>query len=257
MKFFLITIFLISFSAVSACDCVVYPFDHHYQQSDFIAVAKIINVDSSLHEKDQRDIEIEIITLYKGISVKKLKIENHLKTTCGIYTPLNSTWLIFANRNKEGTLSVGSCSRSVQLDSTAHPHFDAQSKSRFDASISRMLYVLEFLKEHPYTFTGTTNVIMSGNSWQDTSLKGFEEPANNFAAYELISEPGQTSNQIKTLKSFENKLLTESIKERLKTAKVYPYPKNTQADSAHKLLILFFFYAKEKEYPSFVSRYLH
>jgi hypothetical protein len=257
VKLFLITIFLISFSTALACDCVVSPFDQHYQQSDFIALAKIVNIDSSLHEQDKRDIEIEIITLYKGTVVTKLKVDNHLKTMCGLYTPLNSTWLIFANKNKEGILSFGYCSRSVQLTPTAHPYFDAQAKSRFDASVSRMLHVLEFLKKYQYTFTDTINVMVSGNSWKDTSLKGFEEQAYNFAAYELIFEPGQTSNQIKTLKSFENKLLAESIKERLKTAKVYSYSKNTKTDSTHKLLILFFFYAKEDAYPSFVSRYLH
>jgi hypothetical protein len=257
VKLFLITIFLISFSTVLACDCVVSTFDQHYQQSDFIAVVKIINIDSSLHEQNQRDIEIEIITLYKGMAVTKMKVDNHLKSMCGLYTPLNSTWLIFANKNNEGILSFGYCSRSVQLDTTAHPYFDALAKSRFDASISRMLHVLEFLKKYQHAFTRSTNVIVSENSWKDTTLKGFEEQAYNFAAYELIFEPGQTSNQIKTLKSFDNKLLTESIKERLKTAKVYPYQKNTQADSTHKLLILFFFYAKEDAYPSFVSRYLH
>lgn len=257
MKLFLITIFLISFSAVSACDCVVSTFDRHYQQSDFIAVAKITNIDSSLHEQDQRDIEIEIITLYKGIAVTKLKIDNHVKTMCGIYTPLNSTWLIFANRNQEGTLSFGYCSRSVQLDPTANPYFDALAKSRFDSSMSRMLRVLDFLKEYQNTFTVTTNVMVSENSWRDSSLKGYEEQAYNFAAYELVSEPGQTVNQIQTLKSFQNKQLTDTIKERLKKAKIYPYPKNAKADSPQKLLILFFFYAKEDTYPSFVSRYFH
>ncbi len=257
MKLFLITIFLISFSALSACDCVVFPFDQHYQQSDFIAVAKIINIDSSLHEQDQRDIEIEIITLYKGIAITKLKIDNHLKTMCGIYTPLNSTWLIFANKNKEGVFSFGDCSRSVQLNPIANPYFDALSKSRFEASISRMLHVLDFLKEHQNTFTVTTNVMISENSWRDSSLKGYEEQAYNFAAYELVFEPGQTINQIQTLKSFQNKQLTDTIKERLKKAKIYPYPKNAKADSPQKLLILFFFYAKEDTYPSFVSRYFH
>ena len=257
MKLFLITIFLISFSTVSACDCVVSTFDRHYQHSDFIAVAKITNIDSSLHEQDQRDIEIEIITLYKGIAVTKLKIDNHVKTICGIYTPLNSTWLIFANRNQEGTLSFGYCSRSVQLDPTANPYFDALTKSRFDSSMSRMLHVLDFLKEYQNTFTVTTNVMVSENSWRDSSLKGYEEQAYNFAAYELVSEPGQTVNQIQTLKSFQNKQLTDTIKERLKKAKIYTYPKNAKADSPQKLLILFFFYAKEDTYPSFVSRYFH
>jgi hypothetical protein len=257
VKLFLITIFLISFSAISACDCVVSSFDQHYQQSDFIAVAKITNIDSSLHQQDQRNIEIEIITLYKGIAVTKLKIDNHLKTMCGIYTPLNSTWLIFANRNQEGTLSFGYCSRSVQLDPTANPYFDALAKSRFDSSMSRMLHVLDFLKEYQNTFTATTNVMVSENSWRDSSLKGYEEQAYNFAAYELAFEPGQTVNQIQTLKSFQNKQLTDTIKDRLKKAKIYPYPKNTKADSPQKLLILFFFYAKEDTYPSFVSRYFH
>ena len=176
---------------------------------------------------------------------------------CGIYTPLNSTWLIFANRNQEGTLSFGYCSRSVQLDPTANPYFDALAKSRFDSSMSRMLHVLDFLKEYQNTFTVTTNVMVSENSWRDSSLKGFEEQAYNFAAYELVSEPGQTLNQIQTLKSFQNKQLTDTIKERLKKAKIYPYPKNAKADSPQKLLILFFFYAKEDIYPSFVSRYFY
>lgn len=236
---------------------MVSPFDQHYQQSDFIAVAKITNIDSSLHEQDQRDIEIEIITLYKGIAVTKLKIDNHVKTMCGIYTPLNSTWLIFANRNQEGTLSFGYCSRSVQLDPTANPYFDALAKSRFDSSMSRMLHVLDFLKEYQNTFTVTTNVMVSENSWRDSSLKGYEEQAYNFAAYELVSEPGKTVNQIQTLKSFQNKQLTDTIKERLKKTKIYTYPKNAKADSPQKLLILFFFYAKEDTYPSFVSRYFH
>lgn len=234
---------------------MVSTFDRHYQQSDFIAVVKITNIDSSLHQQDQRDIEIEIITLYKGIAVTRLKIDNHLKTMCGIYTPLNSTWLIFANRNQEGTFSFGYCSRSVQLDPTANPYFDAQSKSRFDASISRMLNVLEFLKKYQHSFSSETNIRVNESSRLDSSLKGFDEQAYNFAAYELIVEPEQTEHQIKTLKPFQNKVLTKSIQGHLKTAKVYPYSKEIPIRSAQRILILFFFYAKENVHPSFVSRF--
>jgi hypothetical protein len=234
---------------------VVSTFDRHYQQSDFIAVAKITNIDSSLHEQDQRDIEIEIITLYKGIAVTKLKIENHLNNNCGIYTPVNSTWLIFANKNKEGTLSFDYCSRSVQLDPITNPYYDALTKSRLEASISRMLKVLEFLKKYQHSFISKTNILVNESSRLDSSLKDLDEQAYNFAAYELIVEPGQAMHQIKTLKPFQNIVLTKSLEEHLKTAKVYPYPKDIQINSAQRILILFFFYAKEDIYPSFVSRY--
>lgn len=255
MKLFLIAICLISFSETSACSCITLPFDQHYQQSDFIAVAKITHIDSSLHEQDQRDIEIEIITLYKGIAVTKLKIDNHLKTMCGVYTPLNSTWLIFANKNKEGVFSFGDCSRSVQLDKLESRYYDTLSRSRFEASMSRMLHVLEFLKKYQHAFIRETNVQVYENSWSDSSLKGFDEQAYNFAAYELIVEPGQAEHQIKRLKPFQNEVLTKSIQGHLKTAKVYPYSKEIPIQSTQKILILFFFYPKEDVHPSFVSRF--
>lgn len=255
MKLFLVAILLITFSETSACSCITLPFDQHYQQSDFIAVAKISNIDSSLHERDQRDIEIEIITLYKGPMITKLKIDNHLRTNCGIYTPLNSTWLIFANKNKEGTFSFGDCSRSVQLDKVESRYYDTLSRSRFEASLSRMLNVLEFLKKYQNTFIRETNVQVHEKTWSDSSLKGFDEQAYNFAAYELIVEPEQTEHQIKTLKPFQNEVLTKSIQGHLKTAKVNPYSKEMPIRSAQRILILFFFYAKEDVHPSFVSRF--
>ena len=70
LLFFLILISKETFS----CSCINTPLLEKYQRSDFVAKIKITKVIQDENNKDYHDIDFELISIYKGESINKIKI---------------------------------------------------------------------------------------------------------------------------------------------------------------------------------------
>jgi hypothetical protein len=255
MKGLLTIIFTFLIAKTFACSCITVSFADQYLRSDFIAVAKIVSIYAGEANTYYSDIEIDIITLYKGNPVTKLKMENPLKSGCGVNAPVNSVWLIYAGKTADGGLAFNYCSAPIRLDQVEAAIYDDKYKIRHQEYVSRTFKLLNFLKEANLSLNAETTVWLNLNRKMFDSLKGYEEPAYNFSAFELLFNTGSELEEIKVLKEFNNKILAKQIKNGLTQATIKEYGKSPIEKKERRFLVLLFFYPPEKEYQSFVSYY--
>jgi hypothetical protein len=238
-----------------ACSCVTEPYAQQYQRADFIAVAKIISIDAVDKNTDYSDIEIDIITLYKGNPVTKLKMESHLKSGCGVNAPVNSVWLIYAGKTGDGSLAFDYCSDPIRLDQSEADIYDDKYKIKRQQFINRTFKLLGFLKEAKLSLDVETTAYLHFVRDTMNLLKGFEEPAYNFSAFELVFDKEMELEEVKVLKEFNNNMLAERLKRQLVQTTIKHHGKVPIEKKERRFLVLFFFYPPEEKYPSFISHY--
>ena len=252
MKWIVSIILVLLSQYALCCECVTIPFNLLYQKTDFIAKAKIIYVDTSEQNNQYRDIEIEILSLYKGQPTTALKINNHLNNDCGIYTPKNSIWLIFASYDINGILHFGICSGSIQIDKYKDLADSSFSKKYHERYLNRRLEVLEFLKNKEFNFVDKYDLMVNFDFPFLQDLKGFDVKSQIFAVYELTIRKDLSVKEVKPIMEFDNADLSNKMFDQLKTASirtrwVKEIPKET------KKLLIFFYYPAESGYKSFIS----
>lgn len=242
---------LISIEAFG-CSCAFTPLLEKHQRSQFIATAKIVKIVQDNKNEDYHDIDIELISLYKGESRNKLKVISVLNSSCSFFPSENTTWLIFASEDHKGFLSFGFCSGSEQIDRqfdlVKYPNLDLKYKKSMDVKLE----VLDFIKRKKIEVDNKFKLITSNYRICSDDLKGFNEKGR-FAVYELDVNQNLSIENIRILKRFKNKVLskklTACLRENLKmiTKNVNAIPEKT------KITLIYFYYSAEKENPSFVS----
>ncbi|MFZ2784949.1 MAG: hypothetical protein WAZ36_11145 [Sediminibacterium sp.] len=235
-----------------SCSCVNTPLLEKYQRSDFIATIKILKVIQDENNKDYHDIDFELINLYKGASINKLKIESVLNSSCSFLPSENTTWLVFASKDHNGFLSFGACSGSEQIDRefdlAKYPNLDVKYKK----SIDLKLKVLDFIKGNKLAIDNKFKLMPIDYRLCLDGLKGFNEK-DRFAVYELIVNRSLSIENIRILKRFNNKdlskKLTDCLRDNLKIT-----ARNVDAiPEKAKIIMIYFYYSAEKENPSFIS----
>lgn len=78
---FYILIFLLP-SGLFACSCASELVVNNFQKSQFVAKAKLIKITPDPANEDYHDAEIQIIELYKGEHLAKIKIASLRNTSC-------------------------------------------------------------------------------------------------------------------------------------------------------------------------------
>ena len=211
--------------------------------SDFIAKVKIKKIWLDSKNKKFHNIEIEVLDLYKGISTKKMKIYSAQMTSCAFLTPENTTWLVFASKDKDGILSFGFCSGSQNLDKNL-------------SSVQRKMQMLKYLKSQKISMTSKNNVAFVINSDSLKKFNGLTESKNNFALYEIVINKDLSIKSVKPIKEFQTNGINNEILEILKTkSKVYPRNRESAISEEEKIIIPLFYYPKEKNDKSFISPY--
>ncbi|MES2874576.1 MAG: hypothetical protein V4708_12700 [Bacteroidota bacterium] len=248
LLFFLMIISIRSFG----CTCGIIPLIDNYQHSDFIATAKILTVVQDASNKDYHDIEVALINVYKGTPIKKLKIHSWLMSSCAFLPDENTTWLIFASKNQEGSLIFGSCSGSVQVDRhfdlVQYPNLDIRYKN----SMNLKLDVLSFLHENKISSINKFDVGLIDSRICTEYLKGFIEK-NRFAIYEVDVNQDLTVGEVKVLKSFDNKNLSEMLTNCLQTNLQINTKNRKTIPEKTKLTIIYFYYPSDGKSPGFIS----
>lgn len=216
-KVFLLIIFFVATNIVSACVCGIESLLERYQRSDFIATAKILKIYPDRLDKDYHIIEIEISNIYKGNPITSLKIRSAFDSSCSFFTPEDSAWLIFASKEKDGELSFGRCSGSIQLDKKfdlkEYPNAIKDLNRKVEASLS----VLQFLKDNNIKDVNKYNLYVSSKINYMSDFKNFEGGSGDgIAIYELDVDKDLRINKIKALKKFDDNNLTKIIKKGVK-----------------------------------------
>lgn len=248
LLFFLMLIAKETFS----CDCIVTSLISKYEQSDFIATIKIFKVIKDENNKDYHDIDFELINLYKGTSINKLKIESELNSSCSFLPSENTTWLIFASKDHNGFLSFGACSGSEQIDRVfdliKYPNLDVKYKKIIDLKLE----VLDFIKENKLAVDNKFKLMPIDYGLCLDGLKGFIEK-DRFAVYELIVNRDLSIENIRILKRFNNKNLSKKLTVCLRNNLKITARNVDSIPEKAKIIMIYFYYSAEKENPSFVS----
>lgn len=253
-KLVVLFLFVIVSIEVFACKCSTPGLTDNFKNSEFVATAKIINIQPDTTNQDYHNIEIEIIDLYKGVAIKKLKIHSILNSSCSFYTEKNSTWLIFASTFNK-ILSFGFCSGSIQLDRkfdlAEYPNLDVNYKKTNDLKLE----VLKWLNQNNITLQNEFDVSVIRDVNCYNTLKGFKGKDKDFAVLEFeINEELKIGN-VKLDKKFKNAKLSKEI---LKCSKgdikishktLKTLPRKT------KLYAIYYFYPADPTNKSFVSNY--
>lgn len=254
IKKLLLCVLMLIAKETFSCDCVITPLLEKYSSSDFIATIKILKVIKDENNKDYHDIEFELINLYKGASVNKLKIESVLNSSCSFLPSENTTWLIFASKDHKGFLSSGACSGSEQIDRefdlVKYPNLDVKYKK----SIDLKLEVLEFIKSNKLADNNKFRLIPINHGLCLDGLKGFSEK-DKFAVYELIVNRNLSIKKIRILKGFTNKDLSKKLTVCLRdNTKITAKNVDVIPEKA-KIIVIYFYYSTDKGHPSFVSKW--
>jgi hypothetical protein len=156
---------------------------------------------------------IEIISLYKGEHLSKIKILSSLKSSCSFLPVENSTWIIFAQR-WQGMLSFGSCSGSRDIGE----NFDAvqypDAAKNYRNSIKLTEGVLSFLGEHRMFNPNPADLFAFDT--EINALKGYKNK-NSFAVFQVDVDSKRSVTAVKQLEKFQNGKLNKLVLKSLKT----------------------------------------
>ena len=243
MKTLIVIFSLFISNSVFACSCASMNLNERISSSDFIAKAKIKKIWIDNKDKYLHNIEIEILDLYKGIATRKLKIYSAQMTSCSFFTPQNTTWLIFASKDKDGILKFGYCSGYQNIEKNPN-------------SIERKIKVLKYLKAEKINLNSKNDIAFVINSEFLKKFNGLTESKNNFALYEIVINKDLTIKSVKPIKEFQsNEMNTEIISILKNQSKVYAKNRESTISEEQKIIVPLFYYAKEKNDKSFISPY--
>lgn len=254
MKKILTIIIILTISSQSfACSCRIVPLLERIANSEFVAKAKILNIQPNENDKNLHDIEIDILELYKGDNIRNLKIYSVSNSSCSFFTPENTTWLIFANKNKNGELSFGFCSGAQQLDRKFDSEKYANSKENFKKSFELKLQVLEYLKNKDIEPLNEFDLRVSFSYKCLKNFKGFKDVTERFALYELTIAKDLSLIDVKSIKEFDNDNLKDDLLKCLKESFITDINKK-EINNDTKIIIGLYYYSDEKGNNSFIGQ---
>jgi len=257
MKILFLLLFTLYYQQGMACLCGAIPFLDEIADSDFIATAKILDVIPDKQKRSLAEIDIEMIHLYKGDYVNNLKIRYSPESSCGINPPIDSTWIIFANKNNEGDLKFSLCSGSSQIDKEFEPFVKQKYVAAYKERIETKLQILNYIgKERIYVL----NEFELRTSFTKQCLKdfnGIEIKASNFALYELKLDSHLNINNIDPLIEFADEKLQENLLTCLyDSVKVFSKNNQTETPYSTNIIVGLIYHPPIDGDESFIDEYL-
>jgi hypothetical protein len=209
--FILLLVMLVVSAEAYACSCITGPLTYYFQRSQFVAKAKILKVTPDPSNAEYHDAEIDLITLYKGEHLTKIKIRSVIRTSCYFLPKENTTWLIFASM-MDDRLSFDLCSGSLQTDITFKPPYDTRGPENYRKSIELKQEVLEYLRDH-HIDPKPPDLAVSNSTLE--SIRGYKNKTN-FAVFQIDINPDFSIAGIKVLKKFQNGALNRAVIKKMK-----------------------------------------
>ena len=264
MKKLLTLFILLLTNSLFACVCMRPSLMDLTAKADFIATAKILSVNKDSENEDIHNIQIEILELFKGPKVDSLKLHSRLNSSCGFYTPKNTTWLIFAYKGKDGMLSFGYCSGSETMSEKwdselyskkySNAELDKLNASYLD-KVKSKIEVLEYLRESKIK---PINEFDLKPHFIDDCLKnirGFDEKTERFSLFELTINEDLSIQKVLALKEFENEELALNLMECVKSRILVSAGKDKAIPNKSKIIIGLYYYPANGKRASFISKY--
>jgi hypothetical protein len=246
--FYFLLIFF--FPAVSnACICVGKGVVDYFQESEFVAKAKIIKISPDPKNSDYHEAVIEVIHLYKGERLNKIKIMSAVNSSCRFLPVENATWIIFAQR-WEGTLSFGFCSGSLDMTET----FDTipyPSTAKIQSNTIKLKEdVISFLSKK--SIFNPNSSMLSAYNTEIESFKGYKN-RNSFAVFQIDVNSNLSIAAIKQLKKFQNGKLNRLVFNSMKTKLTFVNKGEKPLAKSSRVILVCFFYQQRLSEQNFVT----
>src|SRR6478735_4311015 len=246
-KILLIILFYFYSTSAFSCVCDSSTLIERFQKSEFVAKVKILKITNIENDFDYQNAEIEILNLYKGEKTKTIKIRYAINSSCSLYVPENSIWLVFADTHN-GKLSFGKCSGSKQIDSDFSSKEYPNAQKNYDQSIQRKLSILNILKENKVNdFNENDLLIVPSKKCESDYFKGFEVNDNKIALYEIKVNSNLKIKKVKALKEFDNVDLSKEILKCLSKNMVIYNKKIKKIPKKTKIYVAYYYYEKDNQ----------
>ena len=247
-RLFCVIIFLLP-GGLFACSCANEGVINNFQQSEFVAKAKIIKITPDSANSEYHDAVIEIINLYKGEQLSKIKIMSSLNTSCGFLPDENSTWIIFAS-TWQGVLSFGFCSGSMHVDEYFDPVKYPNAGKNWGNTVKLREGAITFLSSHKI-FNPNPSLIRAYNS-EIGSFKGYKNK-NSFAVFQVDVNSDFSIAAIKQLKKFQNGKLNRLVFNSMKTKLTLAGKRGRPLGKPARLILFCYYYEQNGAHQSFLS----
>lgn len=255
MKGTFIILLMLLVEKALACSCATSPLVQRVAHSDFVGVAKIVGINPDPKNEMFHDLDIEIIELFKGERLSSLKIRSALNTSCAFFADENTTWLIFASRDKNGILSFGFCSGSLQFDRYTEATEYPDAAESFKRSLELKLSALRYMKQKGIVPVNEFNLHTFVSMDCLKAFNGYDLN-ERFAIYQVTVNPDLSIGEIKPLKEFGNTALKAGLPDCIENeAKVWSGNPNDSIPHKTHIIIIFYYYPAEKKDESFIGPY--
>jgi len=252
-KTLLIILFYFYSNYAFSCVCGSSTLIERFQKSEFVAKVKILKITNIENDFDYQNAEIEVINLYKGEKLQTIKILYAINSSCSLYVPENSIWLVFAD-TYNGKLSFGYCSGSKQIDRNFNSNEYPNAQENYNQSIQRKLSVLNILKENKITDFNENDLWIIHSKKCESDFKGFEvNDNNNIALYEIKVNSNLKIKKVRALKEFDNADLSKEILKCLSKNIIIDNKKIKKIPKKTTIYVAYYFYKKGSQYESFIS----
>jgi hypothetical protein len=262
-KIKILLIFNLWFLATLFCNACVCDLDvlKDCIHADFIAEVKIIKT----YPNDKTDyhfykIDIEPIVIYKGKKHTSLYVYGSngsaMRTSCDLDVPINTTWLVYATKSKNGNYEFGMCTSSRELGISRYDSIKLDKKGieRNKRRDQRERLFLDFFNENQNAFDKNKAISDASIIGLYQFLKTYKgvKFENDFGSYKIIFNKDYTVKKVVILKKFEkafDKKLVETIK-KLKFDYLKRSVKNIKEGAYIPLVITYY------EEETFLSHYI-
>ncbi len=258
MKTLLLLISTIYYQQSIACSCRAIPILDSIAESDFIATAKILDVIPEQQKRWLADIDIEVISLYKGEKVDKLKIRHSSESSCGLDPPIDSTWLIFANKDKEGDLKFSLCSQSRQIDKEFEPYIERKYVDYSKKLMETKLEILKYLDKKRIYLSNEYKLRTAFTKQCLKDFNGIEVKANKFALYKVSLDAQFNVNNIDPLIEFTDERLKENLLNCVYgSVKIFSKDNQTEIPAITNIIVGLIYHPPIDGDESFIDEYIY
>jgi hypothetical protein len=234
-----------NFFLAEACMCSFTPITEHYQNSDFVAIGKILKVYPNESDEEIYEAEIQINELIKGPKISSIFVmgrsDGKMGSSCSIFTPEHTEYIFFGKKDVQGRIVFGACSGTRETE-------------RIKKYSPYLFELFDILKNQQEDYSGKPDPGFYLNFHESLEQFKGKPLSEKFALYEVNFKEDLTVEKVKIIKGFGKEVdqvliqgLSQSGWMILYNRKQFSVPKGS------KKLVGIFYYESDEENPSFLS----
>lgn len=247
MKYLLFGFAFFQIFTAEACMCAQTPITEDFQNSDFVAVGKILKVYPNESDEEIYKADIQLMDLIKGPEISTLFVlgrsDGKSGSSCSIFTPEDTEYVFFGRKDVQGRIFFGACSGTRETVKI----------KKYSPYLMELLDVLKNLQED---YSGKPDPGFYLNIHE--SLEQFKGKtfSQKFALYEVNFNEDLTVERVKIIHGFGKEVDQVLMKGLSQPGwMILPNRNQLSVPRGSKKLVGIFYYEAEEGNPSFLSSF--